>query len=233
MCHLYLTYFRTHDDFDIKSAILAILNTASVYSGIMENAQASKRRFEQTGLLGYRSLLIVLVPAISLILIILSLNLVLLDYIHVLSGGLWTGIDIFMGLVIGRILPKMSIQTRVEFIKRMVPYMLFLMPTLASVAITAGIYLATGQGIFDVTYPVFITAGIIVIFLLVQGFGIFLPNELRIYLELRKENPDSQKIGRLGMINFKLSGVQAIFQVLLIFVMANIASANYFFQLFH
>ncbi len=72
----------------------------------MENAQGATQRLEQTGLLGYRSLAIVLIPAISLILITISGNLVLLNYIHVLSGGLWTGIGIFMGLVIGRILQR-------------------------------------------------------------------------------------------------------------------------------
>ncbi len=124
----------------------------------------------------------------------------------------------------------MSIQTRLEFIKRMDPYMLFPMPIPASVAITAGYYLASSEAIFNIIYPVFIAAGIIVLILLVQGFGIFLPDELRIYIEMRKKNPDGQKIGRLGMTNFRLSGVQAIFQVLPIFVMANIASANFFFQ---
>lgn len=199
----------------------------------METAQAVNKPVEEIALVKPTSLLIVILPVIALILVIVSKNLVMLDYVHVLFGGLWTGIDIFMGLVIGRILPKMAIQTRVEFIKRMVPYMLFLMPTLASVAITAGFYLASSQGIFNITYPAFIAAGIIVLILLVQGFGIFLPNELRIFLELRKKNPNGEKIGRLGMINFKLSGVQALFQVILIFVMANIASANYFFSFLH
>lgn len=184
-------------------------------------------------LAGSKSLLIVFIPVISRIAVIISGNLVLLDYVQVLFGGLWTGIDIFMGPVIGRIIPKMSINTRVEFIKRMFPYMLFLMLTLASVAITAGFFLATSQGIFNVTYPVFIAAGIIVTILMIQGFGIFLPKELRIFLELRKDEPDKEKIGRLGMINFRLSGLQALFQVVLIFIMANITSANYFFQSFH
>ena len=107
--------------------------------------------------------------------------------------------------------------------------MLFLMPTLASVTITAGVFLATSEGIFNISYPVFIAAGILVIILLIQGLGIFLPNELRIFLELRKASPDTSKISRLGMINFKLSGLQAAFQVAIIFVMTNIAASNFYF----
>lgn len=199
----------------------------------METTQVLAQPSENMKLAGSKSLLIVFIPVISRIAVIISGNLVLLDYVQLLFGGLWTGIDIFMGPVIGRIIPKMSINTRVEFIKRMFPYMLFLMPTLASVAITAGFFLATSQGIFNVTYPVFIAAGIIVTIPMIQGFGIFLPKELRIFLELRKDEPDKEKIGRLGMINFRLSGLQALFQVVLIFIMANITSANYFFQSFH
>ena len=61
-------------------------------------------------------------------------------------------------------------------------------------------------------------AGIIVLVLVAQGFGIFLPNELKIFLELRKDNPNAIKIFRLAMINFKLSGIQAAFQFAIIFI---------------
>ncbi len=170
-----------------------------------------------------------IIPVALLIIALASTNLLLLDYVHVMFGALWTGIDIFMGLVIGRILAKVSIQFRVEFIRRLVPIMLFLMPALASVTVTAGIYLAQSEGVFNLSYYTIITAGIIVILLIVQGIGIFLRNELIIFLELRKSNPDFQRISRLGMINFNLSGVQAVLQIAIIFVMASIASGSYNF----
>jgi hypothetical protein len=135
-----------------------------------------------------------------------------------------------MGLVISRVMIKMSVGARIEFIRRLVPMMLFFMPTIASLAITAGIYLATYEGIFSLRYPVIILAGIIVLILVIQGFAIFLPNELRIYFELRKSQPDSKKISRLALINFRLSGVQAAFQFAIIFIMANIATGNLFLK---
>ena len=176
------------------------------------------------------STLIVIVPTIAVIAVLYLRNLTLLDYAHVLLGGTWTGIDLFMGLIISRVLRKTSVSSRIEFIKRLVPMMLFFMPTIASLAITAGIYLATYEGIFSFRYPVIILAGIIVLVLVIQGFAIFLPNELRIYFELRKSQPDSKKISRLALINFRLSGVQAAFQFAIIFIMANIVTGNLFLK---
>ncbi len=176
------------------------------------------------------STLIAIVPTIAVIAVLYLRNLTLLDYAHVLLGGTWTGIDLFMGLIISRVLRKTSVSSRIEFIKRLVPMMLFFMPKIASLAITCGIYLATYEGIFRLSYPVIIVAGIIVIILVLQGFGIFLPNELRIYFELMMPAPNSDKIYRLAMINFKLSGIQAIFQFAIIFIMANIAMGNYFLR---
>jgi hypothetical protein len=190
-----------------------------------ENARDEDKRIIKPS-----SSLIVLIPSILVAIVILVKNLTILDYAHVLLGGTWTGIDLFMGLVLSRVMGRMSLGARIEFIKRLVPIMLFFMPTIASLAITCGIYLATFDGIFKLSYPVIIAAGIIVIVLVVQGFAIFLPNELRIFLELRKPQPDPKKISRLAMINFKLSGIQAAFQFAIIFIMANIAMGNLFLR---
>ncbi|MGC8562044.1 MAG: hypothetical protein ACP5UZ_05590 [Thermoplasmata archaeon] len=176
------------------------------------------------------SSLIVIIPTILVIIVLWVRNLTIMDYTHVLLGGTWTGIDLFMGLILSRVMIKMSVGARIEFIRRLVPMMLFFMPTIASLAITAGIYLAAYEGIFNIRYPVIILAGIIVIILVIQGFAIFLPNELRIFFELRKDKPDPKKISRLALINFRLSGVQAAFQFAIIFVMANIATGNLFLK---
>ncbi|MGD0495843.1 MAG: hypothetical protein ABSB28_07350 [Candidatus Bathyarchaeia archaeon] len=47
-----------------------------------------------------------------------------------------------------------------------------------------------------------------------------MPNEVRIFLELRKPSPDKEKIVKLGMRNFYFAGSQTIFQIAIIFVMA-------------
>jgi hypothetical protein len=185
---------------------------------------------EDTRIIKPSSFLIVIIPAILVAVVIWVRNLTILDYTHVLLGGTWTGIDLFMGLVMSRVMIKMSVGARIELIKRLVPMMLFFMPTIASLAITAGIYLASYEGIFRLSYPVIIAAGIIVLILLITAFAVFLPNQVRILLELRKGSPDTGKISRLAMINFRLSGVQAAFQFAIIFIMANIAMGNLFLR---
>src|SRR5579884_1580711 len=88
------------------------------------------------------SLATVLVPIAGLIIVLFYGNLLALNYVHVLTGGTWTGIDLFMGIVMGRILKGLEPQARTQVIKKLVPMMLFLMPALAVVAITSGITLA-------------------------------------------------------------------------------------------
>jgi len=165
------------------------------------------------------------VPILVLIIAVFTQNKVLLDYTHVICGGTWTGIDLFMGLVMSRVMRGLAPEARAEVIKRLVPVMLFLMPALASVAITAGIYLAQWEGLLNLQSPWIIAAVILVLILSVQGFGIIMPTEIRLFLELTKDSPDRDRIVKLGMRNIKVSGSQAIFQIAIIFVMANLAMA--------
>lgn len=60
-----------------------------------------------------------------------------------------------------------------------------------------------------------IGAGFIAIILAIQGFGFIMSNEIRIYLELGKEVPNRDRIVKLGIRNFKLSGSQSVFQIML------------------
>ena len=174
--------------------------------------------------MGPSAYLTLAVPIIALLAALLSGNLLLLDYVHVLTGGTWMGIDLFMGLVMSRVMRGLSPQNRAEIIKKLVPIMLFFMPALASVAITAGIYLTIRLGLSFFSTPIIIAFTIVTI-LSVQGFGLILPNEVRVLLELRKANPNTEKVVKLGMRNIYFSGSQAIFQIAIIFVMAYLAVA--------
>src|SRR5208282_5696498 len=65
-----------------------------------------------------------------------------LNFVHVICGVLWTGIDLFMGFVIGPILRKVDLSVRREIILRLVPRTLVLMPTLSIITGTTGWFLA-------------------------------------------------------------------------------------------
>lgn len=178
---------------------------------------------EQHRIVSPYSMLTMLVPIAGLVFALAYGNLLVLNYVHVITGGTWTGIDLFMGLVMSRVMKGLEPQARTQVIKKLVPVMLFLMPSLASVAITSGINMAGRLGLLTLESPTIIAAIVIVIILSVQGFGMIMPTEARVYLELRKKEPDRDKIIKWGMRNIKLAGSQGIFQVALIFVMANLA----------
>lgn len=196
-------------------------------------------------------------------------------FVHVMSGVLWTGIDIFMGLVIGPVIGGLDEEDAAAFFARFTPKAAFLLPTLATVTIFAGITLAIRVGLlpspdawlalftlvnlpgailligwqFDawddrrwqaafgvvtigsavwvvttigqLTMPsvtVLLALGIVTV-LTLEGFGLILPGEIRVYQEIRAADPDEGVIRRIGQRNAKLAGVQGVFQFAIIIVM--------------
>ena len=77
---------------------------------------------------------------------ILADNFWFLDYVHVFSSLLWTGIDLFMGFVLGPILRRLDLPARREIMRRLTPRTLFLMPTVSIISGTSGWFLAVKLG---------------------------------------------------------------------------------------
>lgn len=200
-------------------------------------------------------------------------------YVHVMAGVLWTGIDLFMALIIGPVLGALDPEQRANWFASFTPKMTFLMPTLATVTIFGGITLAVRIGyfpnsgpwialftlvaflaallvlgwvfdafrdlrwqaafaiialvnsgylaseisragaVFPETRTLIVVILAVMVVLVVQGFGFLMPNEVLVYLEGVSERPDTNRIGRLGMRNAKLSGVQGTFQLSIIALM--------------
>jgi hypothetical protein len=151
----------------------------------------------------------------------------LLNFVHVLAGGLWTGIDLFMGFVVGPILRRLPIDARRAVISALVPRTLILLPTLSIVTSTAGWFLAQRMGFLAVGYPEYywvIAALAIVTILTVQGLGYLLPTNLRIYFEMQKPHSDGEKIGRWMHTYVRVVAVQGVMQVAITVVMARFAT---------
>ncbi len=160
---------------------------------------------------------------IGMIAVILSGHLGMLNFLHVASGLLWTGIDLFMGFVIGPINRQLPFEMRRAFSTRLTPKTLFLLPTLAIVTGTTGWYLARDLGLLALDYPAYwwvIAALVIVTLLSIQGIGILLPTQLRVYYEMLKPEPDRAKIGRLQANYFYMVALQGVMQVGIIVIMA-------------
>jgi uncharacterized membrane protein len=178
-----------------------------------------------------RSNIWIVIPIGALIVAIVTANLLLLNYVHVFTSILWTGTDIFMAFLLGPILRKVSLSTRKEVISWLMPKMVFYMPTVASVTTTAGYFLASKMGLITLESPVvywITTVLIIVTVMLIQGLGILLPTNVKVYNELRKKEPDMTKIQRLMRRYVKVVATQAILQFVIIFIMANFATGFFF-----
>jgi hypothetical protein len=145
----------------------------------------------------------------------------------VFSGGLWTGIDLFMGFVIGPVLRHVSLDTRRSMIAGIIPRTLVLMPTLSIVTSTSGWFLAVRLGFLDVGYPEFwwvIAALAIVTMLTIQGLGYLLPANLRLFFEIQKPVPDHLKLQRWMRTYVRVVALQGTFQIAIVVVMARFAT---------
>jgi hypothetical protein len=161
------------------------------------------------------------VPVGALIYALRLGSLTFLNYVHVMAGSLWTGIDLFLGFVLGPVLGGLDPGERVAVFRRLMPKMTFLMPVLAGVTATAGFVLANRLGL-PLNGSRIIASFVVTGILAVQGFGILLPNEVQIFRQLLSEKQDTDKIARLGMRNARLGGIQGVFQLVIIFIMASI-----------
>ncbi|WP_425498612.1 hypothetical protein [Natrinema salinisoli] len=90
-------------------------------------------------------------------------------YIHVMAGILWTGIDIFIGTVLGPVIGGLDDEQSSAVFQRLTPKTAFLLPSLAFVTIAGGITLAQRIEIFPHAEPwlaLFTAANLIPILLL-------------------------------------------------------------------
>jgi hypothetical protein len=153
-------------------------------------------------------------------------NFFLLNWIHVLAGALWTGADIFMGFIFGPVMRRLDVPHRTAVITYLVPKTLLYFPAVSLTTSTGGWFLAAWLGWThsgNAQYPWILTALILVSLMTVQGLGVFLPNSLRIWFELRKPVPNRDLIVGLNRINIWVAGTQGVMQVAIIVVMSHFA----------
>jgi hypothetical protein len=158
---------------------------------------------------------------------ILSRNIWFLNWVHVMCGVLWTGIDLFMGFILGPILGRVDVLVRKEILLRLVPRTLFLMPTVSIITGTAGWFLAADLGLTSLPWPQIVWlygALAIITIMTIQGLGYLLPTELRVCFELQKSNPDHARIRRMMGNFFYVVAAQGAMQVATIIIMARFAS---------
>ncbi|ARQ01088.1 hypothetical protein [Pseudorhodoplanes sinuspersici] len=158
---------------------------------------------------------------------ILGPSLWFLTWVHIMFGVLWTGIDLFLGFIIGPIIRRLPFEMRKAMIGALIPRTMVLMPTLAIITGTAGYYLAQRMGYMDLGYPEFywVAAALAILAVLtVQGLGILTPINILVFLEMQKAQPDGEKIGRWIKTYVRVVAIQGTMQVVMIVIMARFGS---------
>jgi len=174
------------------------------------------------GLIRWRYLPWALAAIAAMIAVIVAGNIWLLDFVHVFSSLLWTGVDLFMGFVLGPILRRVDLSVRREIVRRLTPRTLFLMPTVSIVSGTTGWFLAVALGYTALDWPAYgwVAAALVLVTLMtIQGLGFLTPVNVYVCLELQKREPDMSKISFWMRWYFYAVALQGLMQVAIIVVM--------------
>jgi hypothetical protein len=151
-----------------------------------------------------------------------------IDFFHVVGGGMWTVLDLFLGFILGPILGRLAIPARIEVTTRLMPKMLLIMPTVVICTLAAGWQLALRTGDIYTSYPRhgWVVASMIVVAVMaVVALGILEPANLAVLFELKKPKPDGQVIARLMRRFIYSAGVTGAMQVATLVIMTRLATA--------
>jgi len=146
---------------------------------------------------------------------------------HVVGGGLWTGIDLFVGFVIGPILGRLSIPARAEFSSRFMPKMVIIMPTVVMMTLATGFQVARNAGNLTASNPNH--AWLIVSFCVVGvmatvALGILEPANVAVLYEMNKPVPNGERIGRLMKRFIYTAGITGVMQIATLIIMTRLGS---------
>ncbi|MGH7722849.1 MAG: hypothetical protein ACRENL_08480 [Candidatus Dormibacteria bacterium] len=193
----------------------------------MPSAQPSATSRRAIQVVPLRGLPVVAVIVVVLIVAIAANWRWALMFYHVAGGGLWTGIDLFVGFVIGPILGRLSIPARAEFSSKFMPMMVLIMPTLVLMTLAAGFQLAVGLGNLD---PASINHGWLVASFIVVGvmatiaLGVLEPANIAVLFEMNKPRPNGEVIARLMRRFVYAAGITGAMQVATLLIMTRITS---------
>jgi len=150
-----------------------------------------------------------------------------LMFYHVAGGGLWTGIDLFVGFVIGPILGRLSIPARAEFSSKFMPMMVLIMPTLVLMTLAAGFQTAVNLGNLDpasVNHGWLVVSFIIVGILATVALGVLEPANVAVLWEMNKPRPNGEVIARLMRRFVYAAGITGAMQVATLVIMTRITT---------
>jgi len=150
-----------------------------------------------------------------------------LEFLHVAGGAAWTIIDLFLGLILGPIMGRMSVPARVEFTTKLMPKMVVIMPTVVTLTLAAGWQLATKLGTNLTVSPDhgWVVASMIVVGVMaVIALGLLEPANIAVLIELKKPRPRPEVIEHLMKRFIYCAGILGAMQVATLVIMTRLAS---------
>jgi hypothetical protein len=150
-----------------------------------------------------------------------------LMFLHVVGGAGWTVVDLFVGLLIGPILGRLPLQSRIDFTTRFMPKMVVLMPILVACTLAAGWQLAANLGTNLSAYPQhgWVVGSFIVVGVMsVLALGLLEPANVAVLIELKKPRPNGVVIERLMKRFVYCAGILGAMQVATLVIMTHLAT---------
>ncbi len=172
-------------------------------------------------------LIIGAVPIAFLIVAIAIDKLWPLMFLHVVGGASWTIIDLFLGLILGPIMGRLSVPARVEFTTKLMPKMVIIMPVVVTMTLAAGWQLGAKLGTVQSSYHnhAWVVASFIVVGVMsVIALGLLEPANIAVLVELKKRRPNPEVIERLMKRFIYSAGVLGAMQVATFVIMTKLAA---------
>ena len=151
-----------------------------------------------------------------------------IDGFHVAGGAAWTILDLFLGFVLGPIMGSMTIPARIEFITKLMPKMVVIMPTVVTITLAAGWQLGVHTGTVLNSYPEhgWVVASFIVVGVMsILALGLLEPANIAVLIELKKPHPNPHVIEQLMKRFIYCAGILGAMQVATLVIMTKLASS--------
>jgi hypothetical protein len=172
--------------------------------------------------------LVIVAPILGLLIAAIAVNKPWpLQFFHVAGGAAWTIIDLFLGLILGPIMGRLSVPARIEFTTRLMPKMVLIMPTVVVMTLAAGWQLSTKLGTNLTSYPLhgWVVASFIVVGVMsIIALGLLEPANIAVLVELKKPRPNPAVIERLMKRFIYSAGILGAMQIATLVIMTKLAS---------
>lgn len=167
-------------------------------------------------------LLTVLIPLIAVTAGVTIHNIIFLDYVHVLLGAIWIGVDAFLGLIFRFVYKEIPEDTLIDVSRRILPATLYYLPATSLLTPFAGYFLAVYEGVWNPYSNLFIMIIIVATLVVVSGFLTVFYESLKINLE--RDSKSNSVVSMRKRFNVICNGalLQLILQIVLVGLMAEL-----------